>query len=113
VTPRLKTAAVFPLGVEHGGQHHRENGRGDDEFTMVRPQRDLAWRIGGPQGSGVDAAAGLFARACAIGGLDVFGRREYYSNIGRTGGGDHGRRGRPDRSAQRDRHVGAGFLADG
>jgi 2-oxoglutarate/2-oxoacid ferredoxin oxidoreductase subunit alpha len=44
-------------------------------------QRDLAWRIGGPQGSGVDTAAGLFARACAIGGLHVFGRREYYSNI--------------------------------
>jgi 2-oxoglutarate ferredoxin oxidoreductase subunit alpha len=41
----------------------------------------LAWRIGGPQGSGVDTAAGLFARACAMGGLHVFGRREYYSNI--------------------------------
>jgi 2-oxoglutarate ferredoxin oxidoreductase subunit alpha len=48
---------------------------------MVSPQRDFAWRIGGPQGSGVDTAAGLFARACAIGGLHVFGRREYYSNI--------------------------------
>jgi len=48
---------------------------------MMSPQRDLAWRIGGPQGSGVDTAAGLFARACAIGGLHVFGRREYYSNI--------------------------------
>ena len=48
---------------------------------MVSPQPDLAWRIGGPQGSGVDTAAGIFARACAIGGLHLFGRREYYSNI--------------------------------
>src|SRR4029453_6621733 len=48
---------------------------------MTRHQIDLAWRIGGPQGSGVDTAAGMFARACAIGGLHLFGRREYYSNI--------------------------------
>ena len=48
---------------------------------MTRRHRDLAWRIGGPQGSGVDTAAGMFARACAIGGLHLFGRREYYSNI--------------------------------
>lgn len=42
---------------------------------------DLAWRIGGPQGSGVDSAAGMFLRACAMGGHQLFGRREYYSNI--------------------------------
>ncbi|MGH8059902.1 MAG: 2-oxoacid:acceptor oxidoreductase family protein, partial [Candidatus Entotheonellia bacterium] len=48
---------------------------------MTGHQTDLAWRIGGPQGSGVDTAAGMFARACAIGGLHLFGRREYYSNI--------------------------------
>jgi 2-oxoglutarate ferredoxin oxidoreductase subunit alpha len=48
---------------------------------MATQQSDLAWRIGGPQGSGVDTAAGLYARACAIGGLHLFGRREYYSNI--------------------------------
>jgi|TARA_B100000678_G_scaffold163597_1_gene136638 2-oxoglutarate ferredoxin oxidoreductase subunit alpha len=42
---------------------------------------ELAWRIGGPQGSGVDTAAGIFQRSCALGGLNVFGRREYYSNI--------------------------------
>jgi 2-oxoglutarate ferredoxin oxidoreductase subunit alpha len=51
------------------------------EVRMTQQRRDLAWRIGGPQGSGVDTAAGLFARACAIGGLWLFGRREYYSNI--------------------------------
>ncbi|MFQ5945297.1 MAG: 2-oxoacid:acceptor oxidoreductase subunit alpha [Anaerolineae bacterium] len=48
---------------------------------MTNNQRDLAWRVGGPQGSGVDTAAGIFARACAIGGLHLYGRREYYSNI--------------------------------
>ncbi|RME82254.1 MAG: 2-oxoacid:acceptor oxidoreductase subunit alpha, partial [Caldilineae bacterium] len=48
---------------------------------MAKQQEELAWRVGGPQGSGVDTAAGIFARACAIGGLHLFGRREYYSNI--------------------------------
>ena len=37
--------------------------------------------IGGPQGSGVDSSATLFARACAAAGLWVYGRREYHSNI--------------------------------
>lgn len=37
--------------------------------------------IGGAQGSGVDTSAGIFARAAAGGGLSVFGKREYYSNI--------------------------------
>ena len=37
--------------------------------------------IGGVQGSGVDSSANVFARAAAAGGLNVFGKREYYSNI--------------------------------
>ena len=37
--------------------------------------------IGGVQGSGVDTSANVFARAAAAGGLHVFGKREYYSNI--------------------------------
>lgn len=37
--------------------------------------------IGGPQGSGVDSSANVFARACTLGGLFAFGKREYYSNI--------------------------------
>jgi 2-oxoglutarate/2-oxoacid ferredoxin oxidoreductase subunit alpha len=41
----------------------------------------LSWMIGGPQGSGVDSSARMFALACANGGLNVFGKREYYSNI--------------------------------
>lgn len=44
-------------------------------------QNRLSWMIGGPQGSGVDSSARMFALACANGGLNVFGRREYYSNI--------------------------------
>jgi 2-oxoglutarate ferredoxin oxidoreductase subunit alpha len=37
--------------------------------------------IGGIQGSGVDTSANIFARAAAAGSLNVFGKREYYSNI--------------------------------
>lgn len=42
---------------------------------------DLCWMIGGPQGTGVDSSATLFARACAVAGYWVYGRREYHSNI--------------------------------
>ena len=49
--------------------------------TVNDTRHQLAWRVGGPQGSGVDSAAGIFSRACALGGLNVLGRREYYSNI--------------------------------
>ncbi|MEM2514280.1 MAG: 2-oxoacid:ferredoxin oxidoreductase subunit alpha [Candidatus Bathyarchaeia archaeon] len=42
---------------------------------------DFNWMIGGPQGSGVDTAANIFGRACGYGGLYVYGRREYHSNI--------------------------------
>lgn len=41
----------------------------------------LNWIIGGPQGSGVDSAAQLFAMSVAHAGLHVVGQREYYSNI--------------------------------
>src|SRR6266849_6419876 len=42
---------------------------------------DLTWVIGGPQGGGVETAANIFAGACAASGLQIFGKREYYSNI--------------------------------
>ena len=74
VVPRRECA----LGGDRG---RRWNRQGSMEVRMAQRQKDLAWRIGGPQGSGVDTAASLFARACAIGGLRLFGRREYYSNI--------------------------------
>ncbi len=50
---------------------------------MKQPSKtnDLAWIVGGPQGSGVDSSATVFARSCAYGGLHVYGKREYYSNI--------------------------------
>jgi len=41
----------------------------------------INWMAGGPQGSGVDTASNIFGRACEYGGLYVFGRREYHSNI--------------------------------
>ena len=44
-------------------------------------RNDFSWMIGGAQGSGVDTSANIFARAAASGGLYVFGKREYYSNI--------------------------------
>jgi 2-oxoglutarate ferredoxin oxidoreductase subunit alpha len=44
-------------------------------------RNDFSWMIGGAQGSGVDTSANVFARSAAIGGLYVFGKREYYSNI--------------------------------
>jgi 2-oxoglutarate ferredoxin oxidoreductase subunit alpha len=43
--------------------------------------KELNWMAGGPQGSGVDTAANIFGRACGYGGLYVYGRREYHSNI--------------------------------
>lgn len=48
---------------------------------MTCEPQEIAWRVGGPQGSGVDTAARLYSWACALGGLHVYGRREYYSNI--------------------------------
>jgi 2-oxoglutarate/2-oxoacid ferredoxin oxidoreductase subunit alpha len=44
-------------------------------------KNSLSWVIGGPQGSGVDSAANIFSNACAHGGLHLYGKREYYSNI--------------------------------
>ncbi|MCL4429715.1 MAG: 2-oxoacid:acceptor oxidoreductase family protein, partial [Chloroflexi bacterium] len=41
----------------------------------------INWMAGGPQGSGVDTASNIFGRACGYGGLYVYGRREYHSNI--------------------------------
>ena len=48
---------------------------------MKRHNNELAWRIGGPQGSGIDRLANVFGRAIASSGLKVFGHREYHSNI--------------------------------
>jgi 2-oxoglutarate/2-oxoacid ferredoxin oxidoreductase subunit alpha len=44
-------------------------------------RNDFSWMIGGAQGSGVDTSALVFSRAAASGGLSVYGKREYYSNI--------------------------------
>lgn len=41
----------------------------------------FSWRIGGAQGTGIDTAAMIFSRACAYAGYNVYGEREYHSNI--------------------------------
>ena len=48
---------------------------------MITKRDDFFWMAGGPQGSGVDSSANIFARACCLGGLHVYGKREYSSNI--------------------------------
>ena len=42
---------------------------------------DFTWMIGGPQGSGVETAANIFSQVFSKMGYQVFGKREYYSNI--------------------------------
>ena len=42
---------------------------------------DFTWMIGGPQGSGIETAANIFSQVSAKLGYQVFGKREYYSNI--------------------------------
>ncbi|GLV49161.1 2-oxoacid:ferredoxin oxidoreductase subunit alpha [Thermus sp. LT1-2-5] len=42
---------------------------------------EFTWRVGGPQGGGIETAATLFARAVAKGGWWVATKREYHSNI--------------------------------
>ncbi len=42
---------------------------------------EVNWMIGGPQGTGVDSSATLFARSMAVAGYWVYGKREYHSNI--------------------------------
>ena len=48
---------------------------------VISKVNDLSWMTGGPQGSGVDSSANIFAGACVLGGLWTFGLREYYSSI--------------------------------
>src|SRR5918995_4162579 len=50
-------------------------------MTISKTTNSLTWVIGGAEGSGVDSAANIFSRACAQGGLHIFGKREFYSNI--------------------------------
>jgi 2-oxoglutarate/2-oxoacid ferredoxin oxidoreductase subunit alpha len=48
---------------------------------MVISRESISWVIGGPQGSGVDSASHIFLKSIAMLGLNVFGKREYHSNI--------------------------------
>lgn len=42
---------------------------------------DFSWLIGGPQGSGVETASTIFSGMCAKAGYNIFGKREFHSNI--------------------------------
>ena len=42
---------------------------------------DFTWLIGGPQGSGVETASTIFSGVCAKAGYQIFGKREFHSNI--------------------------------
>jgi len=44
-------------------------------------KNQLTWMIGGPQGSGINASAEVFAKACSRAGLRVYANIEYHSNI--------------------------------
>ena len=48
---------------------------------VARMTIDFTWMIGGPQGSGVETAANIFSQVFSKMGYQVFGKREYYSNI--------------------------------
>jgi 2-oxoglutarate ferredoxin oxidoreductase subunit alpha len=50
-------------------------------LSFLANANSLSWLIGGPQGSGVDSAANIFAKTCAKQGFHIFGKREFYSNI--------------------------------
>lgn len=49
--------------------------------TLYSVAEPVHWRLGGPQGSGLDRMVALFAHALAGQGWQVFCRREYHSNI--------------------------------
>ena len=42
---------------------------------------EFTWMTGGKQGSGIDAALGLFSRVLMSFGYNIYGYREYFSNI--------------------------------
>lgn len=50
-------------------------------MSFLTSVNSISWLIGGPQGSGVDSAANIFAKTCAKEGFHIFGKREFYSNI--------------------------------
>jgi 2-oxoglutarate ferredoxin oxidoreductase subunit alpha len=52
-----------------------------DNYNHNFVWRNFSWRIGGPQGSGIDRLTTVFGRLCAGQGLQVYSRREYHSNI--------------------------------
>lgn len=67
--------------VSGGFGYHEESAGINTVASNLMKRSEINWRIGGPQGSGIDRIVVLFARACALNGLEVYARREYHSNI--------------------------------
>ena len=57
-----------------------QKGNIQDRDDSTQPV-DFTWLIGGPQGSGVESGANIFSKVCAEMGYQIFGKREFYSNI--------------------------------
>src|SRR5687767_7457851 len=74
-------ASMMPRRAADNSSKALKEGHAKESKLEKTIMNSLSWVIGGAQGSGVDSAANIFSRACAIGGLHLFGKREYYSNI--------------------------------
>lgn len=70
-------SAFVPIveNVTNANVHYLMQRRVHDMVT------DFTWMIGGPQGSGVETAANIFSQVFSKMGYQIFGKREYYSNI--------------------------------
>src|SRR4029079_11360303 len=84
---RSLAGSVRPRGRPRGLQsrpacHARDESspRTYNRRSEVQKNR-LTWMIGGPQGSGINASAEVFAKACSRAGLRVYANIEYHSNI--------------------------------
>ncbi len=72
------------VALATAGQQEDKTSFFADYYLVVKKEmvvNSMNWMAGGAQGSGVDTAANIFGKACGYGGLYVFGRREYHSNI--------------------------------
>ena len=48
---------------------------------MSEKVTELNWMAGGAQGSGIDTAANIFNISCGLAGYNIYGKREFHSNI--------------------------------
>ncbi|MEM3891009.1 MAG: 2-oxoacid:ferredoxin oxidoreductase subunit alpha [Nitrososphaerales archaeon] len=53
----------------------------EEQQAVSSMLNNFTYMVGGQQGSGVDTSANIFAKACGLAGLEIYGKREYHSNI--------------------------------